>query len=72
MLTKQLRALEEDALVIRKVHAEVPPRVEYRLSEIGESLRPVIDTLKAWGEDHRQRLSCAPVPDAVKAPNRAA
>jgi DNA-binding HxlR family transcriptional regulator len=52
MLTKQLRALEDDKLVIRKVYAEVPPRVEYRLSEIGESLRPVIDTLRAWGEDH--------------------
>ena len=49
MLTKQLRALEDDKLVIRKVYAEVPPRVEYTLSEIGESLRPVIDTLKAWG-----------------------
>src|SRR6202047_194358 len=68
MLTKQLRALEDDQLVIRKVYAEVPPRVEYRLSEIGESLRPVINTLKAWGEGHRQKLSCAPAPDAVKAP----
>jgi DNA-binding HxlR family transcriptional regulator len=52
MLTKQLRALEEDRLIIRKVYAEVPPRVEYCLSEIGESLRPVIDILKAWGESH--------------------
>jgi DNA-binding HxlR family transcriptional regulator len=57
MLTKQLRALEEDKLVIRKVYAEVPPRVEYCLSELGESLRPVIDILKAWGESHQQRLS---------------
>jgi len=76
MLTKQLRALEEDRLVIRKVYAQVPPRVEYRLSEIGESLRPVIDTLKAWGEGHQERLSCGPVsktiPKTIKAPNRAA
>jgi len=55
MLTKQLRALEEDGLVIRKVYPEVPPRVEYTLSEMGERLRPVIDVLKAWGEDYRAR-----------------
>ena len=80
MLTKQLRALEEDRLVIRKVYAQVPPRVEYRLSEIGESLRPVIDTLKAWGEGHQERLSCGPeskaiaktISKTIKAPNRAA
>jgi DNA-binding HxlR family transcriptional regulator len=58
--------------LIRKVYAEVPPRVEYTLSEIGESLRPVIDTLKAWGEGHRERLSCAPLPETIKAPHRAA
>jgi DNA-binding HxlR family transcriptional regulator len=72
MLTKQLRALEDDHLVIRKVYAEVPPRVEYRLSAIGESLRPVIDTLRAWGEGHQERLSCAPGSGAIKTPNRAA
>jgi len=71
MLTKQLRALELDNLVIRKVYAEVPPRVEYTLSEIGESLRPVIDTLRKWGEGHQQRLSCAPDTE-IKAPDRAA
>src|SRR3954471_428149 len=72
MLTKQLRALEDDHLVIRKVYAEVPPRVEYRLSEVGESLRPVIDSLKTWGEGHQERLSCAPALDGVKASDRAA
>src|SRR5215217_5096202 len=72
MLTKQLRALEDDRLVIRKVYAEVPPRVEYTLSDIGESLRPVIETLRAWGEGHQERLSCAPVPDALTKPDRAA
>jgi DNA-binding HxlR family transcriptional regulator len=72
MLTKQLRALEDDRLIIRTVYAEVPPRVEYRLSEVGESLRPVIDILKAWGESHRERLSCSPDPAAVQLPDRAA
>ena len=72
MLTKQLRALEDDGLVIRKVYAEVPPRVEYRLSEIGESLRPVIDTLKEWGQRHQQRLSCAAMSYASETPSQAA
>jgi len=71
MLTKQLRALEEDDLVIRKVYAEDPPRVEYRLSEVGDSLRPVIDILKAWGERHQDRLACAPS-DSTRESNRAA
>lgn len=59
MLTKQLRALEEDDLIIRKVYAEVPPRVDYELSETGLRLRPVIDALKAWGDDNRARLETA-------------
>jgi DNA-binding HxlR family transcriptional regulator len=52
MLTKQLRELEESGLIIRKVYAEVPPRVEYRLSKSGESLKPVIRALKLWGENY--------------------
>jgi len=71
MLTKQLRALEDDKLVIRKVYAEVPPRVEYTLSEIGESLRPVIDMLKAWGESHRG-VSSGAAPEAINVPDRVA
>jgi DNA-binding HxlR family transcriptional regulator len=72
MLTKQLRALEEDGLIVRTVFAEVPPRVEYSLSEIGESLRPVIDILKAWGERHQERLSCSPVAESAKASHQTA
>ncbi|WP_024575019.1 MULTISPECIES: helix-turn-helix domain-containing protein [unclassified Afipia] len=59
MLTKQLRALEEDDLIVRKVYAEVPPRVDYELSETGQRLRPVIDALKAWGDANRTRVDAA-------------
>jgi len=52
MLTKQLRELEDDGLVSRTVYAEVPPRVEYRLTAGGAALAPVIAALKTWGEDH--------------------
>ena len=49
VLTKQLRDLEECGLVRRKVHAEVPPRVEYSLTELGRTLEPVVAELKKWG-----------------------
>ncbi len=52
MLTKQLRELETDGLVARKVYAVVPPRVEYSLTLKGETLRPIILALRDWGVDH--------------------
>jgi DNA-binding HxlR family transcriptional regulator len=52
MLTNQLRELEADGFVLRKVYAEVPPKVEYSLSPRGRSLEPVILALKRWGEEH--------------------
>ena len=52
MLTNQLRELEADGLIVRTVYPEVPPKVEYRLSERGQSLAPVILALKTWGETH--------------------
>ena len=52
MLTKQLRELEADGTVNRKVYAEVPPKVEYSLTEVGESLRGVMMMMRDWGKNH--------------------
>jgi DNA-binding HxlR family transcriptional regulator len=59
MLTRQLRELETDGIVARQVFAEVPPHVEYSLTDFGESLAPVLSALQKWGEvylDQRQAL----------------
>ncbi|MEM1059756.1 MAG: helix-turn-helix domain-containing protein [Verrucomicrobiota bacterium] len=56
MLTKQLRELEASGLINRIVYAEVPPRVEYELTKEGKSLKPVLLTLKKWGENHAVKL----------------
>lgn len=52
MLTSQLRELEADGLITRKIYPEIPPKVEYRLSERGQTLEPVIRALKHWGDKH--------------------
>ena len=52
MLTSTLRHLEDDGIIIREVFTEVPPRVEYRLSERGKSLMPHLDALIIWGLEH--------------------
>lgn len=56
VLTAQLRAMEESGLVNRKVYAEVPPRVEYSLTELGKSLKPILDSMWAWGEAYKTKI----------------
>lgn len=53
VLTAQLRAMEESGLLICKVYAEVPPRVEYTLTDLGRSLKPVLDAMQNWGEGYK-------------------
>ena len=55
VLTAQLRDMEEKGLLTRKVYAEVPPRVEYTLTETGYSLKPVLDAMSAWGTDYKAK-----------------
>ena len=55
VLTAQLRDMEEKGLLTRKVYAEVPPRVEYTLTETGYSLKPVLDAMWAWGADYKAK-----------------
>ena len=59
MLTQQLRAMERDGIVKREVYAEVPPRVEYSLTDYGTSLAPVIESICEWGARHLERKSPA-------------
>ena len=55
VLTAQLREMEACGLVDRRVYAEVPPRVEYSLTELGRSLRPILDAMWAWGAAYKAR-----------------
>ena len=59
VLTAQLRAMEESGLLTRTVYAEVPPRVEYSLTELGKSLKPILDSMWAWGEDYKKQQELA-------------
>jgi len=80
MLTQHLRELERDGIVHRKVYAEVPPRVEYSLTRHGESLKPILKLMSAWGTRHRARYGlttarpqkpeppCTPVETIVSGP----
>ena len=54
VLTDSLRAMEDDGIITRTVYPEVPPRVEYALSELGESMRPILNAMKSWGEEYKK------------------
>lgn len=56
VLTDSLRAMEEDGIITRTVYPEVPPRVEYALSELGESMRPILNAMQSWGEEYKNTL----------------
>ena len=53
VLTSQLREMEQSGLLIRTVYPEVPPRVEYTLTDLGRSLKPILDTMQSWGEAYK-------------------
>lgn len=53
VLTAQLRAMEENGLLTRTVYAEVPPRVEYTLTDLGKSLEPILEAMRNWGEEYK-------------------
>lgn len=54
VLTDSLRSMEADGIITRTVYPEVPPRVEYALSELGESMRPIMDAMEIWGTDYKK------------------
>ena len=56
VLTDSLRTLEEDGLVLRTVYAEIPPRVEYALTDLGETLRPVLLAIQQWGIAYKEKM----------------
>ena len=56
-LTEALRSMEADGIVIRKAYPEVPPRVEYSLTELGESMRPIIKAMENWGSAYKEQMN---------------
>lgn len=56
VLTDNLRALEDDGLIEREVFAEIPPRVEYSLSDLGKTLKPILDAMSDWGTEYKSNL----------------
>lgn len=57
VLTDSLRSLETDGIITRTVYPEVPPKVVYALSELGESIRPILESMKLWGENYKKMMA---------------
>ena len=57
VLTDSLRSMEEDGLITRTVYPEVPPRVEYALSELGQSMSPILDAMQQWGTNYKKSFN---------------
>ena len=62
VLTDCLRAMEADGIITRTVYAEVPPRVEYALSELGESMRPILNSMEQWGLSYKNSMEDSKIP----------
>ncbi len=56
VLTDSLRAMESDGIITRTVYPEVPPRVEYALSPLGETMRPILDAMEKWGREYKEKM----------------
>lgn len=54
VLTDNLRSMEKDGIIVRTAYPEVPPRVEYSLSELGESMRPILESMQIWGNNYKE------------------
>lgn len=63
VLTANLRAMEEDGLLTRTIYPEVPPRVEYTLTELGKSLKPILDAMLQWGSEYQKEIQKETVDD---------
>lgn len=68
VLTDSLRSMEADGIITRTVYAEVPPRVEYSLNELGETLRPIMKAMEDWGLSYQQRAEAPPSKSAPRGP----
>ncbi len=66
VLTAQLRQMEESGLLTRTVYAEVPPRVEYTLTELGYSLKPILDAMLVWGENYKKKVETESGPGCIE------